>query len=133
MYPSQIGIRASLPLQSWPSAVGLTEDALIFQYTPRKTQQARISIPVSIACILSPLEVMPASRQPAPYTPRTPAPVAGAISDEMPAPVESHLPGSKRNGLRVARRHAVCHDGARRSQARSDDHARSLAPGVCER
>jgi hypothetical protein len=49
MYPSQIGIRASLLLQSWPSAVGLMERALMFQYTPRKTQQARIGIPVSIS------------------------------------------------------------------------------------
>jgi hypothetical protein len=54
MYPSQIGIRASLPLQSWPFAVGLMDRALMFQYTPRKTQHARIRIPVSIACILSP-------------------------------------------------------------------------------
>src|ERR1039457_522409 len=53
MYPSQIGIRASLPLQSCPSAVGLMERALTFQYTPRKTQQARINIPVSIASIVS--------------------------------------------------------------------------------
>jgi hypothetical protein len=54
MYPSQIGIRASLPPQSWPSAVGLMERALMFQYTPRKTQQARISIAVSMTSILSP-------------------------------------------------------------------------------
>jgi hypothetical protein len=54
MYPSQIGIRASLPLQSWPSAVGLMERALMFQYTPTKIQQARIGIPVSMASILSP-------------------------------------------------------------------------------
>jgi len=53
MYPSQIGIRASLPLKSWPIAVGLIDRALMFQYTPRKTQQARINIPVNIACILS--------------------------------------------------------------------------------
>jgi hypothetical protein len=48
MYPSQTGIRASLPLQSWPSAVGLLDRALMFQYTLSKTQQARINIPVGM-------------------------------------------------------------------------------------
>ena len=54
MYPSQIDIQASLPLQSWPFAVGLMDRALMFQYTLRKTQHARIKIPVNKACILSP-------------------------------------------------------------------------------
>jgi hypothetical protein len=36
MYPSQIGIRASLPFQSWPSDVGLIERALMFQYNHKK-------------------------------------------------------------------------------------------------
>jgi hypothetical protein len=62
MYPSQIGIRASLPLQSWPSVAGLMERALMFQYATRKTQQARIEIPVSIACVLSPQDAI-ATRQ----------------------------------------------------------------------
>jgi hypothetical protein len=53
-YPSQIGVRASPPLQSCPFTVGLMDRALMFQYTLRKTQHARIKIPVSIARILSP-------------------------------------------------------------------------------
>jgi hypothetical protein len=48
---------ASVPIGLANSAVqaaGLMERALMFQYTQRKTQQARISVPVSITCILSP-------------------------------------------------------------------------------